>query len=104
MLTCENSVRVISAVTVPNGFFLQTEERKKDFWLFLGPAIGWGLFRRASKRIVDANKAVFEMVEIRHPDSAPPDDVKFFANVLWRRKEALEVEKSFQSIKKDFMH
>jgi len=84
-------IDVVAAIGHANGLFLCLEpESKEDFWLFLGPAVGWGRFSLVTNRIPGGADS-FELVEIRPADAPAPCPVVEFNNVLWRKKEAAKL-------------
>lgn len=81
----------------PNGFFINAP-KQGDFWVHLGPLVGWGKF----SMLYETNEftkpsALFQLVEVLPAGSEPPESVVGGSNVLWRLTEALEVLKSVPS-------
>lgn len=56
-------------------FFTNNTERQEDFWVFLGPLVGWGRLSLASNRLSNCAEDVFEFVEIRPITETPPSPI-----------------------------
>ena len=89
-----DQLAVTAAFALDNGLFLDVPDRRGNFWLYLGDLVGWGRFSRRVNRKPDCvMSTVFELVEVLPAHSPAPSPVLSLANVLWRRREAIEAER-----------
>lgn len=59
-----------------NGMFLFTNSaRQEDFWVFLGPLVGWGRLSLRTNRLPNSAEGAFEFVEIRPATEEPPTPI-----------------------------
>ena len=59
-----------------NGVFLFTNSaRQEDFWVFLGPLVGWGRLSLRTNRLSSSAEGAFELVEIRPATEEPPSPI-----------------------------
>jgi hypothetical protein len=93
------SPAVIGRIEVPNlrssdkGIFLEIPDRREDFWLFMGPMVGWMKFSLVTNRLhASPYQDTFEAVATLPPGSPEPCPVVSIRHVLWRRREAISAE------------
>ena len=104
-------IPVISVVIHKNALCLCLEQDRDDFWINLGEFAGWGRFRNrdrvyasSKKNTIPLNTKInpghlsrpvkehtFLLVEVIPASSPPPSPIVCASNVLWRKREALEV-------------
>ena len=94
-------IQVNALVSAKWGIYLEVENRKDDFWLFLGSAAGWGRFRQIGKRIKTPYRECFELVEVLPAHSQVPNPLLSIEGVLWRRQEAILAEMTIQTVRRD---
>lgn len=90
-------MEVTCALVHPNGFFVYSDQ-PNDFWVLLSKEIGWGRFScpRPDNEGFNA-EWLFVLREIRPVDGQVPAPIIESSDVLWRRREAIEAEKSICS-------
>ena len=75
-----------------NGLCIYLEEDRDDFWMNLGPC--WGRFTNCDRlynRPQNPTEVLFLLVEVLPASEEPPHPIVSSSNVLWRKKEALEL-------------
>ncbi|TDT86421.1 hypothetical protein EDC59_11397 [Pseudodesulfovibrio indicus] len=107
-----NSIPFICAIFHENALTIELERDREDFWVNLGEFAGWGRFRNrdrvwhkgeevliplgvkidpATVKRPPVKEHVFLLVEVVPAHSPPPSPIVCASNVLWRKREALEV-------------
>lgn len=90
-------MEVTSALVHKNGFFVYSDQ-PNDFWVLLSKEIGWGRFSCPRPNDGDVNgEWLFVLREIRPVGGQVPDPIIESSDVLWRRRAAIEAEKSISS-------
>lgn len=84
-------VKLHSAIMHHTGIMLYADTRE-DFWLTLGPGLGWGRFTRlyADKGFKEEDGALFRLAEVRPESEGAPAIIR--EEQLWGAREALDVE------------
>lgn len=101
MTTEREKIALTAAVLHRNGLCIYLEEDRDDFWMNLGPC--WGRFTNRDRLYGDPTnpkEVLFLLVEVLPASEEPPHPIVSSSNVLWRKREALEVllqENSFYS-------
>ena len=100
-----DSITATAAVFLKTGLILEVPDRTEDFWLFLGERVGWGRFSWADNKVPMHSPTGFELVEVLPAEHVPaPSPRVSIEHVLWRRREAIEAELTFQKIRADWGH
>lgn len=104
-------IPVISVVIHENALCLCLEQDRDDFWINLGEFAGWGRFRNRDRVYPPSKETLiplhvkinpvhlsrpvkehtFLLVEVIPAGSPPPSPIVCASNVLWRKREALEL-------------
>ncbi|MPW17908.1 hypothetical protein GCT13_13410 [Paraburkholderia sp. CNPSo 3157] len=72
------------------------ENDLKEFWVELGPSVGWGRFERNDEWI-KSGEAPFVLREVRPTHEKAPSPIASSLGVLWRRRAAIEAQQQIEA-------
>lgn len=87
-------IQATGVVFSKKGMFLHAVTGVDEFWVRLGRTFGWGKFSICGERCPATLSGIFELTETLPTNAPDPDPIVSEIGVLFRRKAALEAEKT----------
>ncbi|WP_143328074.1 hypothetical protein [Caballeronia pedi] len=88
------------AVVFLNGFVtIESEVDVPEFWIELGPSVGWGRFERLEE-IKTKDEALFVLCGVRSAHEPVPSPIASPLGVLWRRRAAIEAQRRISTYRR----
>lgn len=89
------------AILFANGHVvIESSTKVSEFWVELGPQVGWGRFERLAGSLTNRGEAPFVLREVRPAREIAPSPVVSSLGVLWRRQAAIEAHQRIEAYRR----
>lgn len=89
------------AIVFANGYVvIESSTDAREFWIELGPEVGWGRFQRLAGSVINRDEVPFVLREVRPAHAPVPSPVVSSLGVLWRRRAAIAAHQRIEAYRR----